>query len=87
MPTINREQFIADIDSRVHAILSKGGGDEALLMSLSEFMTSDFKSMISSGAHGELDAYYQKYSGFYRLMKLMENLAQGIADGTIEVPR
>lgn len=81
-----KEQFIADINTRVNKILSKGGGDEELLMSLPEFMTTDFKSVISSSTDSEIDAYCQKYDGFCRLMKLIEDLAQEISNGNISVP-
>jgi hypothetical protein len=33
-----------------------------------------------------MDILCQQYDGFYRFAKLLENLAQGIADGTIPVP-
>ena len=81
-----REQFIADINARVNKILSKGGGDEELLMSLPKFMTSDLKIIISSSAGNEMDVYCQKYDGFYRLMKLMEDFAREISNGNISVP-
>lgn len=83
--SVEKEQFIANINNRVKKILSKGG-DEKLLMSLSKFMTSDLKNVIDSTASSEMDAYCQKYDGFYRLMKLLENLARGVADGSISVP-
>jgi hypothetical protein len=33
-----------------------------------------------------MDVLCERYNGFYRFAKLLENLAQGIADGSIPVP-
>ena len=37
--------------------------------------------------HIQMDYICQQYDGFYRFAKLMERMAQGIADGIIEVPK
>lgn len=79
-----QEQCLADIDKRINKILSDGG-DEALLYSLYDFMF-DLKKIMDACSHKELDEYCKKYSGFYYCMKLMENMARGIADGSIPVP-
>jgi len=36
--------------------------------------------------HEQMDALCELYPGFYRFAKLLESVAQGIQDGTIEVP-
>ncbi len=60
-------------------------GDEALLLSLYPLM-SDLKEIMDASSQKELNEYCQNYDGFYRCMMLLENLAKGIADGTISVP-
>ena len=35
----------------------------------------------------EMNALCEKYAGFYRFAKLLEDLDRGIQDGTIDVPR
>ncbi len=80
-----QKQLIIDIDKRANRILKNGGSDEELLTSLYDVM-GDLKEIIDLSAKNELDAYCQKYDGFYRYMKLLENLAAGITNGTISVP-
>lgn len=82
--TEKQKEIIVDIDKRANKILKNGGGDEELLMSLYDVM-SDLKEIIDSPDKHKLNAYCQKYNGFYRYMKLLENLAIGIANGTISV--
>jgi hypothetical protein len=84
--TERQKQLIVDIDQRVNRILKNGGGDEELLTSLFDVM-SDLKEIITSAAKNNLDAYCQKYDGFYHYMKLLEKLAAGISNGTIAVPQ
>ena len=55
------------------------------MMETFKFM-DDIKKIIDSCPQDQLDIYTQKYKGFYRFMKILENLAAGIADGTISVP-
>ncbi|WP_445496853.1 arylsulfatase [Photorhabdus sp. SF281] len=46
-----------------------------------------FKQVIDSASIAQLDGICQQYTGFFRFAKLMEMLAQGIAEGIIDVPR
>lgn len=76
-----QEKCLLDMDHQVKKILLNGG-DEALLYSLYDFM-GDFKKITDACSHEELDEYCKKYDGFYHLAKLLENMARGIADGSI----
>ena len=44
-------------------------GDEALLLSLCDFM-EDSKKIMDACSNKELDEYYKEYDGFYYLAKL-----------------
>ena len=79
-----QKQRLIDIDMQVKQIMHDGG-DEALLLSLCDFM-EDFKKIMDACSNKELDGYCKEYDGFYYLAKLLENTARGISDGTISVP-
>ena len=79
-----QKQRLIDIDMQVKQII-RDGGDEALLLSLCDFM-EDFKKIMYACSNKELDEYCKEYEGFYYLAKLLEDMARGIADGTISVP-
>ena len=75
--------LIATIDKKVKDILANNGNDEKILVELFEQMPS--VHMLITTAHNKtLDMYLQEYEGFYYYMKLLENMAQGIADSTIK---
>ena len=46
-----------------------------------------FKRVLDSSTRVQMDYLYQRYDGFYRFAKLLEVMAQGIADGVIDVPK
>jgi hypothetical protein len=73
------------IDRHVNQVIASGGGDEALLVSLPDHMGT-FKQLLDTCSREDMDILCQQYDGFYHFAKLLENLAQGIADGTIPVP-
>ena len=81
---VQQKQCLADIDKRIKQTLSDGG-DEALLVSLYDFM-GDIKKIMDACSNKELDEYCKEYDGFFHCMKLMENIARGISDGSISVP-
>ena len=86
MPLTDRQIRLAvAIDRHVNYILAKGGGDEELLVSMYDQMHT-FKQLLDTSTEGEMSQLCQQYDGFYRFAKLMERLAQGIADGSIPVP-
>jgi hypothetical protein len=61
-------------------------GNEQLLQTCYDYMAA-FKQVIDGTSKSQLDYICLHYEGFYRFAKLMEMLAQGIADGVIEVPK
>ena len=46
-----------------------------------------FKRIMGSATPAQMDYLCQQYAGFYRFGLLLESLAQGIAEGVIEVPK
>ncbi len=73
------------IDTHVKQVLAGGGGDEALLMTMADYMGT-FKQLLDTCTGPEMDALCDRYDGFYRFAKLLEMLARGIADGNIPAP-
>jgi len=61
-------------------------GDAELLQTCYDYMDA-FKRVMDSTSRIQMDYICQQYGGFYRFAKLMEMLACGIADGTIQVPK
>lgn len=54
-------------------------------MSMYDYMYT-FKQLLDASSESEINQLCQQYDGFYRFAKLMERLAEGIADGSISVP-
>ena len=73
------------IDTHVEHILTNGGGDEDLLVSMADHMGT-FKQLMDISTRSDMDRLCQQYDGLYRYAKLLERLAEGIADGSIPVP-
>ena len=73
------------IDTHVTQVLADGGGDEALLVSLADYMGT-FKQLLEICTSEEINMLCDRYEGLYRFAKLLEMLAAGIADGSIPVP-
>ena len=84
-PTSEHHQLAKAIHDHVTHVVATGGGDEQLLVSMADHM-STFKRLLDTCSTAQMDALCDRYSGFFRFAKLLENLAQGIADGTIPVP-
>ncbi|MCT8352675.1 arylsulfatase regulator [Photorhabdus kayaii] len=61
-------------------------GNTQLLKTCYDYM-GIFKQVIDSTSTAQLDDICQQYTGFFRFAKLMEMLAQGIAEGIIDAPR
>ena len=84
--TLIQVQLAARIDKHVKKIVEKGGDDEALLVAMYDQMGT-FKQLMDSSTQKEMDELCQRYSGFYRFASLLERLAEGIANGSIAVPK
>jgi len=76
--------LISLIDQKVKDILSSGGNEISVMISLLEEM-SQIKTIIDSADKEELNKYCDSYDGFYRYMKILENTAGAIANGIIKV--
>ena len=86
-PTHIHQQRAQAIDAFVKTIEREGGGDIELLAASFPEQTTIFKEIMDTTTHEQMEALCEKYPGFYRFAKLLEAIAQGIQDGTIEVPR
>ena len=86
--SLNPEQInlIFFIDQKVKSILSSGGNETSIMVSLLDEMPR-IKTIINSADKGELDNYCNSYEGFYQYMKILENTARDIANGSIKVPK
>jgi hypothetical protein len=86
MPLTEQQTRLAvTIDNHVKHIVANSGGDEELLASMYDHMGT-FKQLMDTSTGEEMDMLCQRYDGFYRFAKLLERLAEGIADGSIPVP-
>ena len=77
--TSKQKNFIQLMNSKAKSILEHGG-KEALLMSLCNKM-EQIKEIMDASSQDELNRYCTEYEGFYEYMKLLEQLAQGCAQG------
>lgn len=84
--TAHQTQLALRIDTHVRHVLAQDGGDEALLMSMADYMGT-FKQLLDTCTRADMDTLCERYDGFYRFAKLLEMLAEGIADGSIPVPK
>lgn len=76
--------LISLIDQKVKDILSSGGNEISVMISLLEEMPQ-IKTIMDSADKKELNKYCDSYGGFYRYMKILENTAGAIANGSIKV--
>ena len=83
--TAQQTRLAMMIDTHVTQVLADGGGDEALLLSLADYMGT-FKQLLETCTSEEFNTLCERYEGLYRFALLLETLAQGIADGSIPVP-
>jgi len=79
-------QLATMIDAHVNRYPESQLGDEHLLRSTYDYMDA-FKRIMDSSTPVQMDYLCQQYSGLYRFGKLLESLAQGIAEGDVEVPK
>jgi hypothetical protein len=83
--TAHQTRLAETIDMHVRQVLAHGGGDEALLLSMADYMPT-FKQLLDTCTGAEMDLLCERYDGFSRFAHLLERLAEGIADGSIPVP-
>jgi hypothetical protein len=82
--TAQQTRLAVRMDTQVTQVLAEGG-DEALLLSLADFLDT-FKQLLETCTSAEINALCDQYAGLGRLATLLERLAAGIADGSISVP-
>jgi len=78
--------LISFIDQKVKDILSSGGNEISVMISLLDEMPR-VKTIIDSADKEELNKYCDSHDGFYQYMKILENTASAIASGSIKVPK
>ncbi len=83
--TAEQSQLALLIDNHVGRFPNTPLGEEQLLATVYDYMEA-FKMLMESTTTVQMDYLTQQYPGFYRYAKLLESLAQGIADGVIDVP-
>ena len=84
--TAKQIRIAASIDSAMQPLIRAGKDDVAILVGMGEHM-ADFKHILDTGQPGVMDELCQRYPGFYRYAKLLENIASAIQSGAIKVPR
>ena len=75
-----QKEKIVEIDSIVKLVLSKKGSDTMLIIGMPDILGKDFDKILAAAEEGELDFYCKKYSGFHKMMKVLNNLAIEISD-------
>ena len=76
-PTHHIIPMVENIHNRANNVLLSGEGDEGLLFSLDDIM-DEIKKVIEASTYQELDGYCDKYNGFYRYARLLEQLSEDI---------
>lgn len=87
--TLSVEQInlISFIDQKVRSILSNGGDEISIMISMLDEMPRIKKLIIDSTDKEELNKYYNSHEGFYQYVKILEDTASAIASGGIKIPK
>lgn len=88
METLSAEQIqlATMIHEHVVQFPDSPDGDERLLLTTYQYIDA-FKRVLDNSTPEQMDHLSLQYAGFYRFGKLLEAMAQAIADGEIEVPK
>ena len=84
--TAEQLRLVERINDHVNQYPDTDAGTEQLLTTLYDHMGS-FKQVMDTTTQVEMNYLIQRYDGFYRFAKLLEQMAQGISDGTLHVPK
>jgi hypothetical protein len=84
--TSQQNRLAERINKKVLKILKHNGDDTEVLVGLTSYM-NDFKALMDCSTELEMTQLCNKFDGFYRYAKILENLAGGIQSGEIPVPR
>jgi hypothetical protein len=79
-------EIMTRLDTRANGLLLTGASDIDLLAGMFDLMP-DFKALLDSPYRGEIEANATRFPGLYRYGVMLTEVAEGIADGSIRVPR
>ena len=79
------QQIAECIDGEVSKLLSTGANDLDIFTGMTHQM-DDFKRLLDAALPGEMNRLCAQYEGFHRYAKILEEIAQGIEEGDIQVP-
>lgn len=85
-PTKQHHRNAKKINGWVLSIHEQGGGPEEMLVGMKDYMPS-FKDIMDTATSQQMDALCEQYLGFYQFGSLLEDLAEGIHRGDIEIPK
>lgn len=83
---LEQKQLAKLIDDHVNKYPDNDTGNEHLLTTIYDYM-EPFKTIMDTTTREQMDYLSSQYPGFYRFGKLLESIAQGVADGIVEVPK
>lgn len=78
--TDEQKEKIVEIDRCVKLVLLKNGSDTMLIMSMPDILGKDFDKILAAAEEEGLDFYCKQYSGFHKMMKILNTLAIEISD-------
>lgn len=79
-------EIMERLDTRASALLLDGASAIDLLGEMFDLMP-DFKAMLDGGYGAEIEANVSRFPGLYHYGVVLTNVAEGIADGSLRVPR
>ncbi len=80
--TVEQKNFIILLDSKAKQIMQHGDTEELLISLCGK--VEQIKEIMDASSEIELNAYCEKYDGFYHYIKLLEQLAKGCAEGAFK---
>jgi hypothetical protein len=84
--TAEQVQIASLIDEQVKRVFRKCGDEVAVLTELFDYMPG-FKYLLNIARPGDMDELCERFDGFYRYAKILEDVAAGIQSGEIKVPK
>jgi len=79
-------QQVKHIDHHVNRFPDTDTGNTQLLTTIYDYM-EPFKQIMDSTSSEQMSYLIHNYTGFYRLAKVIEQMAEGLSSGTIQVPK
>lgn len=83
-------RYAKEIHEHVQKMIEEGGDDEAadaLILTTMYDYSDRFKYLLDTADRDQQDALCIRFPGYYRFAKLVEMIAHGISDGTLDVPK